>query len=180
MTFILAQIFGLLATTFNIIGVQSKKKKQILIFFIISNLCFAINFIFLKSYTGAIINFIAAIQTFINYQYERKEKTLPNYLITIYLATVITCGVAFYRQVIDILPIVCSVLYTLTIVQKKEKNIRSLTLITTILWLIYDFIVGAYTATISNIIFCISNLIAIFKYDIKGKRKKRKRRNGGK
>ena len=92
----------------------------------------------------------------------------------------ITCGVAFYRQVIDILPIVCSVLYTLTIVQKKEKNIRSLTLITTILWLIYDFIVGAYTAAISNIIFCISNLIAIFKYDIKGKRKKRKRRNGGK
>ena len=165
--FWIAQILGMIGTIINICAVQINNKKSILVLFMSANIVFGINFILLGSYSGGVICFIAAIQTAITYIFEKREKEFPKILIPIYIIVAIVCGLVSYQKCIDILPLLCSVLYTITIIQKKEERVRKVTFINVAIWVIYDLIIGAYTAVISDIFFTISSGIAIARYDRK-------------
>lgn len=171
--FILAQIFGILIIVANALSMQMKKKQQILIMFILANLFSTINFVLLQSYSGAIICFVAIIQTMINYFFDKKKKKLPKWLISSYIIAFILCGLITYQTYLDILPILCSILYTTTIIQTREKNIRRITLINAILWLVYDFAAMAYTAGISDMVILISTLVGMYRFDFKKEKRKK-------
>ena len=165
--FIVAQFFGILVIIANVLSMQMKNKKQIILMFILANLFSAINFILLQSYSGAVICFFAIIQTFINKIFENKQQQVPKIIIGIYIVISIILGVITFNNIIDILPIICSILYTLTIIQEKEKNIRRISLVNIILWIIYDIVCQAYTATISDLLMTISTIIGMYRFDRK-------------
>ncbi len=165
--FIVAQFFGILVIIANVLSMQMKNKKQIILMFILANLFSAINFILLQSYSGAVICFFAIIQTFINKIFENKQQQVPKIIIGIYIVISIILGVITFNNIIDILPIICSILYTLTIIQEKEKNIRRTSLVNIILWIIYDIVCQAYTATISDLLMTISTIIGMYRFDRK-------------
>ena len=165
--FIVAQFFGILVIIANVLSMQMKNKKQIILMFILANLFSAINFILLQSYSGAVICFFAIIQTFINKIFENKQQQVPKIIIGIYIVISIILGVITFNNIIDILPMICSVLYTLTIIQEKEKNIRRISLVNIILWIIYDIVCQAYTATISDLLMTISTIIGMYRFDRK-------------
>ena len=73
----------------------------------------------------------------------------------------------------DIYDIVCSILYTLTIIQDKEKNIRRISLINIILWIVYDIVCQAYTAAISDSLMTISTIIGMYRFDYKRSKEKK-------
>ena len=168
--FIAAQIFGILVIISNVLSMQMKRKKQIIFMFILANLFSSINFILLKGYSGAIICFFAIIQTYINKIFENKEQQVPKIVIGIYIAISIILGVITFGNIIDILPIVCSILYTMSIIQEKEKNIRRISLVNIVLWIIYDIVCQAYTAAISDILMTISTIIGMYRFDFKKKK----------
>ena len=165
--FIVAQFFGILVIIANVLSMQMKNKKQIILMFVLGNLFSAINFILLQSYSGAVICFFAIIQTFINKIFENKQQQVPKIIIGIYIVISIILGVITFNNIIDILPMICSVLYTLTIIQEKEKNIRRISLVNIILWMIYDIVCQAYTATISDLLMTISTIIGMYRFDRK-------------
>lgn len=165
--FIVAQFFGILVIIANVLSMQMKNKKQIILMFVLGNLFSAINFILLQSYSGAVICFFAIIQTCINKIFENKQQQVPKIIIGIYIVISIILGVITFNNIIDILPIICSVLYTLTIIQEKEKNIRRISLVNIILWMIYDIVCQAYTATISDLLMTISTIIGMYRFDRK-------------
>jgi len=51
--------------------------------------------------------------------------------------------------------------------QEKESNIRKITLLNIILWVIYDIVIKAYTASISDILMTIFTLIGIYRFDFR-------------
>ncbi len=165
--FIVAQLFGILTIISNVIAMQMKNKKQIIFCYILANFFSSINFMLLKSYSGAIICLFAIIQTFINNFFEKNEKKMPYTLISLYIIISIILGAITFRTYIDILPIICSILYTLIIIQNKEKNIRKIALINIMIWVVYDILYKAYTASISDSITTISTIIGIYRFDIK-------------
>ena len=63
--------------------------------------------------------------------------------------------------------IICGITYALIVSSKNMKKIRGLNFIQSLLWTIYDFLIGAYTASISSAFVFISTVIAIFRYDFK-------------
>lgn len=69
--------------------------------------------------------------------------------------------------IMDMLQIVFSILYSLIIVQNKERIIRTLSLINIVLWLIYDLCFMAYVAAISDILVVVSTLIGMYRFDFK-------------
>ena len=170
--FIVAQFFGILVIIANVVSMQMKKKNQIIFMFILANLFSAINFILLQGYSGAIICTFAIIQTFINKFFEKKDKKVPKIIIGIYIIISILLGLITFTGIIDILPIICSILYTLTIIQNKEKNIRRISLINIILWIVYDIVCQAYTAAISDSLMTISTIIGMYRFDYKKKESK--------
>lgn len=165
--FIVAQIIGILLIILNVISMQLKNKKNIVFVLLIINLLAAINLMMLGSYTGSIICFFAVIQIIINNIFERKDKEIPKVILGIYIIISIICGVITYKTIFDVLPIISSILFTITIIQKKEKNIRRIHLINMSLWVVYDFISAAYTNVISDSITLVSDLVGIYRFDIR-------------
>jgi|GEM_PF-930910 len=163
---LIAQFFGVLAIIANIVGMQFKQKKHIMIAFLLATFCFSINFVLLKAYSGALICFIQSIEIFINYLYDIKDKKYPPLLIGTYVIISIVCGVLTYNNLFDILPVLSSLIFIIAITQTKERYIRFLTLIFISLFAIYDILVGAYLALLSDILHDTSTIIAIMRYDV--------------
>ena len=165
--FILAQLLSFAAMLINIVAVQLKTKKQILLTIVVSNALFVISYILLGAYIGAITCTITAIEIIINTLFEDKGKKTPKPLIIMYIAIFIVIGITSYGKVIDILPIIASLIFVLTLIQNKEKYVRLLILGNLISWMTYDIFVGAYSAAASDIFVISSTLIGIYRYDIK-------------
>lgn len=163
---LVAQIISFLAVVLNIVSMQFKNKENIIKAFLAIGIMFTLTFLLLGAYSGAVVAFFTFIQTFINYKIEKKNKRIPKRLVTVYLIISIILGIVFFKVYSDLLPIIASVLYTLSIVPKKEKYIRILTLFNVIAWVAYDTIIGIYFAAILNVFLVLSTLIAIIRYDI--------------
>ena len=89
----------------------------------------------------------------------------------IFTAISIIGGIFTSHNVLDVIPIICLVLYTLSILQSKEKNIRLFTVANILGWMIYDFYAKAYIGILFSLFSLTSTIIAIIRYDIKKERK---------
>ncbi len=165
--FVVAQIFGVLGIIAGIMSMQFKNRKQILIALFLLNLFCALNFVFLNNLTSACICFFANIEMIINYCFEVRKKDVPKWIIGIYIIINIILGMLTFKNIIDIFPIICAILYCGTILTKNESNIRKLMFSNQALWLIFDFIVGAYASVVNAILTIISVVIAMVRYDFK-------------
>lgn len=163
--FVIAQITGAFALLANVVGIQSKKKVQILKAFVGAGLLFAVSFIFLGAYAGAVACFIASIQTIVNYIFTSKKKKFPVSLIAVFIIVSVISGVVVYQNIYDVLPILTGAVFVLIIVQERESRIRKLTLLNLLLWITYDFLIGAYVASASDLAFIISTVVAIVRLD---------------
>ncbi len=165
--FLLAQILGFFAMSTNIIAVQLKTKKQILFTIVVGNILFVISYFLLGAYAGALISGINAIEAIINTKLEEKGKPIPKVLIGLYFIIAITIGAITFNSFMDILPVLAAILFILTLIQPKEKNIRLLLLGNNISWLVYDFLAKAYAAGFSDLFVIASTVIALYRYDIR-------------
>lgn len=165
--FIIAQIFGIIGIIFSVLSMQMKTKKNIMLMLLGLNLASALNFLFLNSISGSLVCFFAVLETIINYIFDSKNKKVPIYVVIFYIIVNLALGIATYHHIIDIIPIICALLYCATVCTSKEANIRKIMFGNQTLWLIYDLIVKAYMFSISNILTLISIIISIYRYDIK-------------
>ena len=175
--FILSQILSFIALVINMVAVQLKTKKQILLTIVISNLLFVISYLLLGACVGALTCGIVAIEIIINTILEDKGKKTSIYLIVLYLVVSILIGVLTFSNLIDLLPIIASILFLFTLVQSKEKYVRLFILGNLTSWIIYDFFVKAYLDGISDLFIISSTIIAIIRYDIKKEVKENEKNN---
>ena len=143
--YILAQVFAIVACIFYTISMQCKKRKNILLFFIIGNV----------------------IGAFINYILEIKHKKNTPMLVVFYIALSALASILTFKSLIDFIPLVSAILHTITVIQVKEKRIRYTNLASLILWIPYYIVFLAWANLASTLCIIISNIISIFRYDLK-------------
>ncbi len=164
---ILAQVIGLIASIIMIGAIQVKSKKNLyLILNIVAKILYSINFIILGAYSGTITQAIGLVITIVAYMYTKKDKTISKGLTVIFIIVTLIGGIITYNNIYSLMAIGCGITYALIVASKNMKNIRKLNLIQAFLWIIYNFVVSAYTASISSVFVFVSTLIAIFRYDI--------------
>lgn len=163
---ILAQVFGGLGTLTNAIGIQMKRKREILISYIIACLLLAISFYLLGVYSGMVTCTIMAGETFINYIFDKKGKRLPLWLVLTMIIVSTVIASLFYQSWVDLFVIASCTPFVLILIQKKEKNVRLFTFIFLLLYTIFDILVGAYAVFIGDLLFEVSTVIAIIRYDL--------------
>lgn len=149
---------------------QCKKKINILFLLIFANVIGATGLILLKAYTGALIQIVFGIQTLMNYILERKKKDNTIGLIVFYIVLSIIVSLFAFSSYLDFIPLVSAVLHTVTIIQKKEKNIRLFNLSSLVLWIPYYICFSAWANLLTCLLILVSNIISIFRYDIKHKK----------
>ena len=164
LTFILAQILGILAVVFNIVVVHFNSKEKILIYMAISNLVVAIQFFLLNAITGGIVSLINVIRCIVFYIYKKENKKPSLFVLIIFELIVVISGIFSWQNIWSILPIIATATYTYGIWQDDVLKIKYISAITGGEWALYDIIVRAYVGVIQGIIQVISSIIAIVRY----------------
>lgn len=159
--FVLVQSIGVIAWLFIFVSFYRKNTDKILIFQVIASLLYCVHYYFLEAYSGLLMCALAAI---FDYAYYKTDKDKYLYWVSIPLR--IMCGMFSYKTIIDVLPIIASLLdgYILT---KEKKIVVFGAIIYYSLWVIYNIFVGSYSGVITDMILVLSNLgILLFNYNI--------------
>lgn len=162
--FLFAQLFGALGLVASVCSMQFKKRRQIFLALLFLNLFAALNFVFLKSWTTVYISLFAIFELIVNNLFEWKKRPVPSVVVAFYVVANIALGLLGFATWLDVLPIICSLIFCATILMKREQNIRRATLANQFCWLIFDLASGAYFFALSNVLTLISTVLALLRY----------------
>ena len=170
----LAQILGLVSLVMVVFVVYMKDMKKILIGEIAVNIVVGVNFLLLSGYSGAGMNGVAVIYTLVAYYFNKKDEKLPTWILLLFGAFFVGWGAIAYQDWRDILPMACSVLFVLAVMQKKPARYRFFKVFNSLLYLIYDVLIGAYTTCLTHFFLLAAGIAAIIQLDILEERKNNK------
>lgn len=164
---LLAQLIGFAGLLNNIISLQQSKKINVLIFQIMANLCYFIQYLLLGGISASLVSFLAIFRSCVYYYYDVRSLKKPNFTLIIFITLTIILGVMCYNNPLSLIPIITSIMYTYAIWQNDLKKFRVIAIIVPILWIVYNHHVNAYIAVISCLIEFLSALVAIIRLDFK-------------
>ncbi len=165
--FLIAQALGPVTTVISIVSSQMKSLKAILLLELAANLLVALTYLLVGGDSGAYICLVACIQTTISFLYTRKGRQCPTALTVVFLCIYIGITIVTYQSPTDILPGLCSVTFALSVVQKNAARYRVYMAINSLLWVVYDLIVGAYSTILTHGLLLISLILAMIRLDRK-------------
>ena len=169
--FIIAQIIGISALIVLMISFQRNVKEKLLKYQMISSFLYAIQYIFLGAYTGALMNFTCMIR---NYIYNKYQNKVPLYWLIIVVLIMIFLSMLTYSSLISLLPMIAVVLYSCALWYGNLKLVRITEVISCILFIIYNIKVLAITGLIATFIEMFAAIIAIYRFDISKSKEVRK------
>lgn len=123
---------------------KGKNMKLILLLICLTNVLIATSYFLTGAYNGAATCCVGAVQTIVNYFFERKEKPIPKWLIGIYAVVFLSVNLLVFANVWDVLALLASLAFIMAICQKNGKSYRLWTLVNTALWLVYDGITMSF------------------------------------
>ncbi len=162
---IIAQVINCIGSIVNMIGINIKDKRKVLLFFIVGNACVATSLGLVNARAGMIVQIVFVVETIINYFWEKKRDKYPMWLVLLYVIIPVTVLVATYQSAWDILPIIASILFPLALLSKNFK-LRLLNLLSIVLWIPYNFHFGQYAGAINCAIITLMNIVAIIRLDV--------------
>ncbi len=173
--FIIAQIFGFLGMSLNVISYQAKKQKNIIIQQLFGSLFFAINMFLLNATMGALLNMIGFIRAFV---YARKDKikniNLCNItFISLYFISYFCVFLFFGKEItfknifIELLPLIAMITTTISYSKSSAANVRRFALLSSPSWLVYNCVNISIGGILCEIFSLISVILAILRLDVK-------------
>lgn len=159
-SFIIGNIFSLIAATCLAVSVLKKTTKSLLLWQIIEVLFYTLSDLALKTYSGLTTNGIALVRDLLAYKGKLSETAT-----FILLVSCITVGlIVNNRGVPGIFPMIASLVYTLFLyATRNEQQIRFALIINLMLWFVHDFYVGAYPAATMDVALSAWTLFNILK-----------------
>lgn len=119
---------------------KGKNMRLILLLVFFANAFVGTSYALTGALGGAATCGVGALQTIINYFFERKEKSIPKWLIVIYALTFSAVNLLVFRHVTDIIALLAALMFVMGISVKNGKKYRLWTLINTALWILYDLV----------------------------------------
>ena len=143
--------------------------KTILALVCFANLVVATGYLFGESgINGAASLYLAAVQTLINFFFERKNKPLPIWLIAIYAVSIIVLNLVVGGfSALGVLVIVASLTFLMCIGQKSGAKYRFWTIINMVLWCLYDLLSRSFGALTTHLPLLIFTVVGMLLYDTK-------------
>ena len=177
---IVAQAFGVLGMIFNIFVFQQRKQSGVLVCQFMAALTFALNYLLLGAMVGGILNLVGALRALVFYfEKATKARSIPWLVAFILMFSasypltflVFNTPVSARSLIIEALPVLAMVIATVALRAGKARVVRSLGLISSPMWLVYNCFSGSIGAIASEILNLISIIVGIIRIDIKGKQK---------
>ena len=170
--YITAQAFGILATLCCFAMPLFKRKWQMLLITVGSNLFFILNLLLLGLHetgnpfvnaTAMIVNGVSLAQVLLSYYHVQKQTSVTKAENIIFLILYVGLGSIGFNRALDVLPIVGSVFNMLAVFQKDEQKTRYLVLCNASIFCAYYIILGS-TSLLAELMAVITTVIALIKY----------------
>ena len=162
----IAFIFGIIAVAFYLLGYLQKKRKNIILYNIISRVLFIVQYVILGAFEGAILDVAAIIPSLFA---QKKEAGMVKKHIGFFIVfgnlLIIASGLIVYEDIYSILPIIGVMLHTSALWITDEKIIRRILLLGCPFCFVYNFVRFAYGSCIGDVLSSLSLIIAMLRYD---------------
>ncbi len=168
---LLAQIIGFGGTALTIIAYQQSKRKRILGCTVISAALFAIHYIILGAYTGAVMNILAGTRSLV-FMNNTKKWAKSKIWVAVFMVIYTVACIATWDKWYSVLPLIAMLLTTVSNWFQSEKKIRFLTFPSSPCWLVYNILNASYAGIITEIFVMSSLIIAIIRFDLRKPKKK--------
>lgn len=165
---IAAQIVGIFGIVLSLLSFQLKQRKYIMLFQMTASLMFSAQLFMVGAITGGCLDLISFIRTLIFANNSKKWASSPLWLVGFILVMIAT-GIMTWENLWSILPIMGSILSTVALWMKRERNIRLVSLLVGPCWMVYNVVTGAYTGALSEVIAMTSIVIGLLRHDRKKK-----------
>lgn len=170
--YILSQVLVVISDLFCITSMLSKKKKNVVLFLILSTILFALHYICLNAWTGAVIAFVELVFLILLYILEKYDKTKYNLYLSIgTIIITIILSIITWNTWISILPMLAMIIYLASMMFKNVIIVKSGTFIRLILNGIYMLLLKSYFGAILTVVILICTIIGIVN-DVKNKKLK--------
>ena len=143
--------------------------KLILLLVFSANVTVATSYLLTGAYNGAASCFVGGAQAIINYFFDRKNKKLPVWLITIYALAFIGVNLMVFNHVFDLIAMLASLTFVMCVGQKNGRKYRIWTFINTALWMTYDVLKASYGPLLTHGILICTVIFGIIVHDIRKK-----------
>lgn len=170
--YIEAQAFGILATLCCFGMPLFKRKWQMLLVNVASNLFFILNLLLLGLHetgdlfanaTAMIVNLVSLVQVLLSYWHVKKATPVTTPENIVFLLLYVGLGFIGFNRALDFLPIVASVFNMLAVFQRDEQKTRILVLCNASLFCAYYIIIGS-TSLLAELMAVVTTVIALIKY----------------
>ena len=170
------QILSIFGMAVNISSYQLKKQRSIIFMQFLAALLFCLSFFLTGAITGALINAVSVGRglVFANKKFFHADKIgwvfgfIAAYIIMFVLNfAVFGTELTAHNFIIEIIPVIGTVAFTVGFYLKDAKTVRKLALVNSPCWLIYDIIVFNIGGIICEVISLFSIVIGMFRHDIK-------------
>lgn len=165
MRFIIATVVGVLAVAIFLLSYQQKKRKNIIIWNVVSRCLYVVQYVLLGAYSGAVLDVIGAGVSVIA---EKKEHPrLARHIKAVVIAcnlVIIGVGLLLYENIFSLLPIVGVLLHTGAFWLRDERTIRRISLLGSPFWLAYNLVSRAYGSCVGDLLTMVSIVVAMVKY----------------
>ncbi len=161
----LIQLIGYIGLLCAVIAFQCKKHKNVMIFRTLNEMLFAVQYVFLGSYTGCVMNIIGSVRNMTFAKQVEKGKSTRKFQI-IFSFLFFALGMCTYNGFVSILVIIAKVVTTFAYSLKNTRYIRLLTIPTSTCWLIYNFYTNSTAGILCEAFTLISIISAIIRIDI--------------
>lgn len=157
MELIIGNIIALIASLIMVGTGLIRNKKKIIYFQSIEIGLYVISNFILGGYPGAIINIINFVRNILCYKDKlgTKEKGIIGLISIILTVLFNNLGIIGY------LPLLASLIYLYLMNIKGIIKFKILTIITMIMWFIYDFTIKSYTSSLFDALTVLTSMVAI-------------------
>lgn len=170
-SFILSQIFVIIAVLLQGVSYLNKDKKKIMFLCTFYAIFYGLQYLLLGAMTGLAMNMVNIIRNiWFYYNAKGKRKNKP-YMLLIILMLVATTGMLTYANIYSLIPIAAASIITYSLWQSKTGVFRLLSLPISILWITYDIYCHSIFGVIAETVLLGFELLGIYKYDVKKKKR---------
>jgi hypothetical protein len=177
---VIAQIFGIFGMMMNILSFQRKEQKQIIFMQLVGSMFFAVNYLLIGAFVGALLNVSGIFRATVYYKREffRADKIYWVFCFSaVYVLMYILSFTVFGTEVdlknfaVELLPVVGMIITTISFYLGSAKKVRKIGIVNAPLWLTYNVINFTIGGIITESVSLISIIIGMIRYDIPEKEK---------
>lgn len=163
---LVAQIIGIIGMAFNVLSFNNKSAKTVIAFQFFGSLFFSVNYFMLGAPVGALLNLFGIIRAVVFYNKERFKSESPIWIAAfacVYVAIYVLSFTVFGSEatpknlILELLPVLGTLVTTVSFRFKEARLIRRLGLFSSPLWLTYNI----FKLTIGGICCEALNLVSI-------------------